>query len=67
MAGILICLAILVGVFGVFLASQASAGAAIVGFACLLGILARIAQAAEYHKEWRSAANKPQAERPSAL
>lgn len=39
---------ILVGLFGIAASSEATFGVALVGFACLLGILARIAQAAHY-------------------
>ena len=38
-------LAFLIGIAGVLDASQASLGAALVGFACLMAILARIHQA----------------------
>jgi len=50
-AYLLLLLAILIGLAGLLFASQASIGAAIVGFACLLGIWARIWQAAVHHSE----------------
>ncbi len=43
----LVVVALLVGAFGVIASSQATVGVALVGFACLLAVVARIAQAAE--------------------
>jgi hypothetical protein len=45
MVSVFAVIAFLIGIFGLLASSQASFGAAIVGFACLLAILARIAQA----------------------
>lgn len=47
---LLMLAAVCAGLFGLAMSSQASAGASIVGFACLLGILARMAQAAGYER-----------------
>jgi hypothetical protein len=44
-AGLLAAVALFVGVIGLGLSSQATVGASIVGFACLIGIVARIVQA----------------------
>ena len=44
-------LAILACVFGLFAASQATGGVALIGFACLVAIWARIAQAAAHHRD----------------
>lgn len=46
----LIVLAVLAGGLGLLLASQATVGVAVVGFGCLLAILARIVQADHHHK-----------------
>lgn len=53
MVAFLVILAILAGFFGVAAASQATFGVAVIGFACLLAILARMQQAAEYQREQR--------------
>lgn len=45
----LVILAILAGLLGLALASQATLGVALIGAGCLLAILARIAQANEHH------------------
>lgn len=50
LVGSLVVLSVVVGVSGVALASQASAGAALVGLGCLFAILARIAQAGMHHR-----------------
>jgi hypothetical protein len=44
-AGLLAAIALFVGVVGLGFSSQATVGASIVGFACLIGIVARIVQA----------------------
>lgn len=46
MVTVLTVIAILVGAIGVAGSSQATFGVALVGFACLLGVIARIVQAA---------------------
>mgnify|MGYP003575437088 CR=1 FL=1 len=45
MTAALVVVAILVGLVGLLMTSSATAGPAIVGFACLLAIVARINQA----------------------
>ena len=50
-AGWLVLLASLLGLAGLFLASQVSLGVAVVGFGCLVAILARMAQARAQHDE----------------
>ena len=49
MSAVLMILAILAGVFGVFSLSQATMGVGIIALGCLLGILARLAKA-EVHQ-----------------
>jgi hypothetical protein len=50
--GILLALlALLGGMLGLVLGSQATLGACIIGFCCLLGIFARMAQASAQHRE----------------
>jgi len=62
MRGLLV-IAVLVAVAGVFSASEATLGAVLMGLACFLGILARIAQAGDQHKERTAIAapSKPEA------
>ncbi len=50
-AYLLVLAAVLIGLLGLLFASQATGGAAVVGFACLLGIWARIWQAAVHHRD----------------
>lgn len=45
----LVVVAIFVGFIGLLFLSQASQGVGFIGFACLLGILARIVQASVYN------------------
>ena len=47
----LIVLALLAGFLGLVFASQATIGVGLVGFGCLLAILARIRQADVHHRE----------------
>jgi hypothetical protein len=47
----LVVVSIIVGVFGFFSLSQATMGIGIICGACLLGILARIAQASKHQEE----------------
>lgn len=47
----LVVLALLGGIMGFMFLSQATTGVGIIAFACLIAILARVAQAAEQHKE----------------
>jgi hypothetical protein len=47
----LLVLALLGGIAGFMFLSEATTGVGIIAFACLIGILARVAQAAEQHKE----------------
>lgn len=47
----LIVIAVLAALLGLILVSQATAGVAIIAFACLLAIFARIAQAESHHRE----------------
>ena len=47
---VLAVLAFLGGLVGVMFSSQVSSGTSIVGFACLLAILARMAQASGHHE-----------------
>jgi hypothetical protein len=54
----LIVFALLAGVLGLVFASQATIGTALVGFGCLLAILARITQA-HYHQCDRHPAPPP--------
>jgi membrane-bound ClpP family serine protease len=51
MVVVLILFSITIGAIGLLFASQATAGPTIVGFACLLAIYARCAQAEQQHKE----------------
>lgn len=51
MTAILVLVAALAGVVGLLFSSQATSGVAIVAFACLLAIFARIAQAAHQHQK----------------
>lgn len=46
--------ATLAGLLGVFYLSQATVGVGVIALGCLLGILARIIQAAEHHKSTAS-------------
>lgn len=46
-------IAALFGVVGLIEASQATFGVALIGFACLVGILARLDQAERHHKASR--------------
>lgn len=48
MVVLLVILALLAGAVGLLFTSQATMGVAIVGFACLLGIVARIVQSADH-------------------
>ena len=50
----LIVVALLVGLIGFGFLSNATSGVGIIAWACLFAILARIAQAAEQHKEIRA-------------
>jgi len=50
----LIVLALLAGFGGLMFLSNATTGVGVICFACLFAILARIAQAAEQHKELKS-------------
>lgn len=59
---ILILLAIVCAAAGLLFASQATFGVALVGIACLLAILARIAQADRQHKEVHGNEHAPQVE-----
>lgn len=52
-------IAFLIGIAGLYDASQATFGAALVGFACLLAILARIHQADAHHEAATIAAVRP--------
>jgi hypothetical protein len=47
----LIVLAVLAGLGGLSMASQATFGVAVIAFGCLLAICARLAQAVEQHEE----------------
>ena len=51
MENLLIVLAVLAGIIGGLLLSQATTGVGIIGGACLLGILARIVQAERQHRQ----------------
>jgi hypothetical protein len=51
MVAVLIIFSIPIGLIGLLFASQATAGPTIVGFACLLAIYARCAQAEQHQKE----------------
>lgn len=51
---LLLVFAVLVGVLGTIAASQATMGVALVGFACLLGICARVIQARDHQRELRA-------------
>lgn len=55
---ILVILAGLAAIISVFLVSEATAGVLAIGFACLMGILARIAQAEQHHREGRGTPTK---------
>ena len=46
-------IAVLVGLVGLMKATQATIGVSLVGFACLLAVVARIQQAAEQRRESR--------------
>lgn len=50
MVGFLVLLSVLAGVVGFMLLTEATLGAGIIGVACLLGVLARLAQADQHHK-----------------
>lgn len=50
MSAVLMILAILAGVVGVFSLSQATMGVGIIALGCLLGILARLAQAEAHQR-----------------
>jgi hypothetical protein len=50
---LLIILALVVGFFGAMSLTQATLGVGIICSACLIGILGRIAQAYEQHRELR--------------
>lgn len=51
MATLLVVLAVLAGILGVSRLSEATLGVGILAGACLLGILARVAQADEQHNK----------------
>lgn len=50
MSIVLVVVALLAGVIGLLFMSQATTGVGLICFACLLAILARMAQAHEHHK-----------------
>jgi hypothetical protein len=54
----LVLVALAIGAFGALSLSQATLGVGIICLACLLGILGRIAQAYEQHKEIRKLLQK---------
>jgi hypothetical protein len=47
----LLVIALLGGIVGFMFLSQATTGVGIIAFSCLIAILARVAQAADQHKE----------------
>jgi len=51
---LLVLLALLIGPAGFMLLSNATTGVGVIALACLFAILARIAQAAEQHKELKN-------------
>lgn len=57
-------LAFLIGVAGVLDSSQATTGVALVGFACLLGIFARLEQASQHQRQLLDAARPSDPQRP---
>ena len=58
MTGFLIAIALLVAAVGVLFLSEATSGVGMIAFACLLGIIARIAQASD-HRAKATAKPKP--------
>ena len=62
MFALLLALAIIAGIVGFFLLSQATMGVGVVALACLAGILARIAQAGAQHTEICRLLGKPKSE-----
>lgn len=58
-------LALLIGFAGLMLASQASAGAAVVGFGCIVAVCARLAQASAHQSEARDWAKRVPTESPT--
>ena len=59
MAGILVFLAIIAGIIGFFLLSQATMGVGVIALGCLFGIMARLAQAGSHAKQLREALKYP--------
>lgn len=55
MVNLLIVLALISGGAGLLFLSQATTGVGFLAGGCLLGILARLAQAAEYHRQYLTA------------
>lgn len=53
MAEAMMVTAVLIGLIGLVLASQATLGVAVVGFACLLAVAARMIQAAGHARSLR--------------
>lgn len=48
---LLVVVAVIAGLIGLLFSSEATAGVAIISFACLLAIFARISQAAAQHQK----------------
>jgi hypothetical protein len=61
MVTLLEILAVLAGLFGLISLSQATLGVGVIGFGCLLAILARLAQAEAHHKATNRSDSSPQA------
>lgn len=59
LAVILVIFACIVAMLGLLLMSQATAGVGVIGVACLLAILARLAQAQHHHQEAMRALHRP--------
>jgi len=60
MAAFLVILSLVIAFFGLVFSSRATIGMCVIGLACLVAILARIAQAAAQHDAMKATA-KPQA------
>jgi hypothetical protein len=66
MLPILVILSVIAGLVGLFLLTQATWGVGLIGFACLLGILARIQQASLYQEKMGVALSPRPAAAPPA-
>lgn len=55
MVSVLMVVALIAGLVGLVMSSQATSGVAIIAFGCLIAIVARLVQADKHHRESRAA------------